>query len=263
MNPRNIVFVVITVLGVLADQLTKWWIVANVELGTGEIVIFDGWLSLVHAQNPGAAFGLLRGFEYRHWVFLVFTLIAGGVILDLLRKLPKSDWFMSLTLGLIFSGAVGNAIDRVRQQVVTDFIRVYTDDPGWKQWLVETVGTYEWPSFNVADAALVVGVAFFVLHELFIGSTTDDDAAKADAPEAEGSTEAEAEPTHETELAATRMMQSAVPVEPDAPTDYFPPDTDVTDGEGLLAFSTDEVPTESDDVPTQQGDPPEPRGSNS
>lgn len=180
---RDLVFLVTTVLGVIADQATKWWIVANVELGTGEIEVIPGFLSIVHAQNPGAAFGMLRSFEYRHYVFLVFTLIAAAVILDLFRKLPKTDWFMSLTLGLILSGAIGNAIDRVRQKVVTDFIRVYTDAPALKQWLIETFGTYEWPSFNVADAALVVGVAFFVLHHLFVGEPGEAEPAPEVQPD--------------------------------------------------------------------------------
>jgi signal peptidase II len=180
------VFLLVTVIGVLLDQATKWWVVRNLALETGEIVLIDGWVSIVHAQNPGAAFGMLRDFEYRHYIFVVFTIIAAGVILDLFRRLPKTDWFMSLTLGLILSGAVGNAIDRVRQRVVTDFIRVYTDVPELKRWLVETFGTYEWPSFNVADAALVVGVGMFVLHSLFVGDATEEEAEAPSEPEPDG-----------------------------------------------------------------------------
>ena len=166
-NPRNAVFALVTVLGIVLDQLTKWWIVANVDLYREELPIIPHFLSIVHAQNPGAAMSLLRDFEYRQVVFGIFTLVALGVIADMFRKVPKSDWFLSLTLGLILSGALGNAVDRVRQQYVTDFIRVYTDHAAARDWLVGTFGTAEWPTFNVADIALVVGVVLYALHSLW------------------------------------------------------------------------------------------------
>lgn len=181
MNQRNILFVVVAVLGVVLDQATKWWIVHNLPVNTGHIDLIPGFLSIVHAQNPGAAFGIFRDFEYRYLVFLGFAVIAVGVLLDLLRKLPKDDRFMSVTLGMILSGALGNAIDRVRHQVVTDFIRVYTDSPSLKGWLIDTFGTNEWPSFNVADVALVVGVGLFVIHQLFFEQPPAE-APAGDAP---------------------------------------------------------------------------------
>lgn len=174
MSRRNIVFLVVTVLGLLADQLSKAWIVGNIELHYGEIHILPGLLSIVHAQNPGAAMGMLRDFEHRHILFAVFTIIAVAVILDLFRRLPRDEWFMAGTLGLILSGALGNGIDRVRQRYVTDFVRVYTEHPPLKSWLVERFGTYEWPSFNVADSALVVGVTLFVVHYLLIDEKEPD-----------------------------------------------------------------------------------------
>lgn len=164
MNRRNIAFLVTMVLGLLADQLTKGWVVSNIEYRRGEIELIPGWLSIVHAQNHGAAWGMLSDFEYRHVVFGVFTVVAVVFLLDTLRRLPKSDLFMAGTLGLILSGALGNAVDRVRQQYVTDFIRVYTEHPRLQPWLVDTFGSSEWPSFNVADTSLVVGVILFLLY---------------------------------------------------------------------------------------------------
>jgi signal peptidase II len=165
-NRRNVIFVVVAVLGIALDQLTKAWIVANVPLGTEGLPVIPGFLSIVHARNPGAAFGVLGRFAYRHELFLVFTAVAVAVILDLVRKLPTSSRLMSTSLGLIFAGAVGNVIDRLRFHYVVDFIRVYTDQPTLRGFLVRQFGTNEWPSFNVADAALVVGVALFVIHHL-------------------------------------------------------------------------------------------------
>lgn len=164
---RNLViFLLITVIGTVLDQLTKAWVVANVALYRDELEIIPGFLSIVHAQNPGAALSLLHDFAYRHVVFAIFTVVAVVVIIRMFRELKPTEWFMAGTLGLILSGAVGNAIDRVRYQYVTDFIRVYTEHPPVHDWLLRTFGTAEWPTFNVADISLVVGVAFFALHQL-------------------------------------------------------------------------------------------------
>ena len=172
---KYIVFFLVFIIGVVLDQLTKWWIVANVEFTKEEIEVIPGFLSVVHAQNPGAAMGLLRNYEHRHYLFLVFTLIALAVIVDLFRRLPRTDVFMSLVLGLILSGAIGNGIDRLHKGTVTDFIRVYTDLPSLKVWLINTFGTNEWPSFNIADSALVVGVGLFLIHYMFLEEKETDE----------------------------------------------------------------------------------------
>ena len=104
-------------------------------------------------------------------------------IIDLLRKLPEEETFLATTLGLIFGGAVGNAIDRVHKGTVTDFLRVYTDNPDAKIWLIERFGTNEWPSFNIADAALVIGVGMFLIHYLFLEEPEGEQSA-VPAPDA-------------------------------------------------------------------------------
>ena len=152
----------------ILDQATKIWVYTNLAYRTDEIKVIPGFLSIVHAQNPGAAFGILVDYEHRHWVFLAFTVVAVFVIVDMYRKVPEHDRLLGFALGLILSGAVGNAIDRVHKQTVTDFIRVYTDNPSLKPKLVEWFGTYEWPSFNVADSALLIGVVLFMAHSMFV-----------------------------------------------------------------------------------------------
>ena len=72
-------------------------------------------------------------------------------------------YLVPIALAPIASGALGNAVDRVWKATVTDFLRVYISAPGAKQWLMETFGTAEWPSFNVADSTLLVGVVIFVI----------------------------------------------------------------------------------------------------
>lgn len=174
MNRKYSLFAIVTLVFVILDQATKIWVVRNIDYRTEEITIIDGFLSFVHAQNTGAAGGFLNQNEYRMVIFAVFTVVAVGVLLHMLWELPNDDLFQTSALGLIMSGAVGNAIDRVDKQSVTDFVRVYTEHPKLKPWLLEQFGTYEWPSFNVADAAIVVGLGMFGIHYLFLQKDDPD-----------------------------------------------------------------------------------------
>lgn len=204
----------LTSLLVLVDQLTKVWTVRALrysglpegrpgslpahtwdgirQLGHDpsnpeEILVIPGFLSFIHAQNPGAAMGMLVNNEYRMWIFLIFTVVAVGVLVSMYRQLPDDDRFQSATIALILSGAVGNAIDRLHKQAVTDFIRVYTEAPAAKAWLIATFRTAEWPTFNVADAAIVVGVAMYLIQYLIFERDKDiGNAGKSPLDEGEG-----------------------------------------------------------------------------
>lgn len=165
MNRTWTIFSIVTVVGVILDQVTKIWIVNNLEYRIDSIDIIPGFFQLVHAQNPGAAFGIMRNMPatLRVTLFLVFTIVALGVVLDMVRRLRPSDRLTPVFLGMIASGAIGNAIDRIHKQTVTDFLRFYTDNSEW----IATLRSYnlppEYPSFNVADIALVVGVLLYVV----------------------------------------------------------------------------------------------------
>ena len=168
MNRRNVVFTLVTVVGVVLDQATKAWVVSHIAERVGRVIVIPGFFDLVHEKNPGAALGLLRDFEYRYYVFFAFTVLAGLVVFDLFRRLPPSSTFLSTSLGLILSGAVGNAIDRLFHAEVTDFIRIYIGNDTLRH-LVESiplVGASVYPTFNIADAALVVGVGMLFVHYL-------------------------------------------------------------------------------------------------
>lgn len=168
------------ILGIVIDQVTKFWIYTQVDFGSETITVIPGFFDIVHAQNSGAAMGLLSNFAYRQWVFFGFTVLAIGVILNMLRQLALKDRFLPLVLGLIFSGAIGNLIDRIHKGTVTDFLRVHADGwPAARDWLIGQFGTAEWPSFNVADSALVVGVALFVIHYLFLEGRESDEHVSA------------------------------------------------------------------------------------
>lgn len=174
MARRTWVFGATLVALIALDQITKYFVEAHVGF-RDEIELIPGFLSIIHARNPGAAFSMLRDYEHRIWVFVGFNLIATGIVLDLWRRLPRDDAFHSFTLGMILSGALGNLVDRIfKDGIVTDFIRVYTDAPALRDWLLARVHTAEWPTFNVADSALVVGVGLFLVHYLFLEDRADD-----------------------------------------------------------------------------------------
>ena len=171
-------FTSVFVASVALDQVTKYWVRENITYGDryDEIQIIDGFFSLVHTQNRGAAFGIMEG---QMLFFAVFTLIALVFIVYSLWSMDEDDTYQNIALSLIGSGAVGNAIDRVHKQAVTDFLRIYTESPTLKPWLLENFGMAEWPSFNVADAAIVVGMIMFFVHGIFfeedVLSDEDDD----------------------------------------------------------------------------------------
>jgi signal peptidase II len=145
-NWRDVVFVSLAALVVIADQLTKTWI--RTHLAYGEVLWDKGWLQIIHVQNTGASFGIFTGKTLLIIiaVFLEMILILTIVYLFRKRLFFMDSMLMRVGAGLIFGGAIGNQIDRLRLGHVTDFI-----DFKW------------WPSFNVADASAVVG-AFIVAY---------------------------------------------------------------------------------------------------
>jgi signal peptidase II len=151
LRKKNILFLAITGLVVLLDQLSKIWIVASLRLHEG-FPLIDGFFNIVHVRNPGAAFGFLAAAPplFRSVFFIAVTVAAILLILRYLRVSRIEQPSLLWALALILSGAVGNLIDRVRFGEVVDFLDVY-------------VGTYHWPAFNVADSAITVGAAILIM----------------------------------------------------------------------------------------------------
>ena len=137
---RNVVFLLIALLIVAADQLSKIWIRSYPE---GQAIFETGFFRIIHTHNTGAAFGLFQGHSF---ALTVVALVTIAVILlyalFIYRRFPILDNRLGKSaLGLVLGGAVGNLIDRLRFGYVTDFI-----DFG------------VWPAFNIADSAVTVGV---------------------------------------------------------------------------------------------------------
>jgi len=132
-----------------SDQLSKLWVRAH--LAPGESLIITNRLSFINIENTGSAFGLLA-----NQTFLIITISVAGVlfILLFLRYLSPATTLSIVSVGLILGGAIGNLIDRIRFGCVTDFIY-------FRLW-----GDFYWPAFNIADAAITVGV-FVLIYSFY------------------------------------------------------------------------------------------------
>ena len=147
-------FLAIVAAVVIFDQLTKWWILNSFSLYES-LEVIPGFFSLTYLTNKGAAFGFLAGQAgvWRHYLFLVLGAVALVVIVFSWWRMRQSHPFYAISLPLIAGGAIGNLIDRLRHGAVVDFLDI-------------SVGTYHWPAFNVADSAICVGVAVFLLANI-------------------------------------------------------------------------------------------------
>ncbi len=150
--------------GVLAlDQATKLAVYFSLREGHDSIVLIPGYLGIVHAENRAAAFGMLADVPYRYAMFLVLALVMAVAATITAVRLPPHEKVTAAALGFVAGGALGNGVDRAWKGPVTDFVRVHVASGSVHDWLIANVGTSDWPAFNVADAALFIGIALFVL----------------------------------------------------------------------------------------------------
>lgn len=142
-------FGIVVAVGVVLDQVSKLAIDRSMQLHQSFPVI-DGIMNVTYVRNRGAAFSFLSEASWRLPFFVVVTLIACAVIVVALRRMTAEQTLGQLAVSMVFAGALGNLIDRIRVGEVVDFIDVY-----WRQ--------YHWPAFNVADMFICVGVALVLL----------------------------------------------------------------------------------------------------
>jgi len=135
---------------VLADQATK--AVVERMLVLHETIALTPFFALSYVRNTGAAFGVLAAAPVgvRLPLFLAVTVVASAAVVSYLRRTPADQRWRVAALGAVLGGAVGNLLDRVRYGEVVDFLDLH--------W-----GELHWPAFNVADAAITVGVAIVLL----------------------------------------------------------------------------------------------------
>jgi signal peptidase II len=145
----------IAVMVVLLDRLTKLAVARNISLHDSVQIIPD-FFRLTHVENRGAAFGLFADSpsEWKVWMLVLFSVVALIVVSALLWRNSHSLSTTGIGLSLILGGAIGNLWDRLLSGRVVDFLLFY-------------IGQYQWPAFNVADSAIVVGAGLLVIEILF------------------------------------------------------------------------------------------------
>jgi signal peptidase II len=154
----------------LLDQLTKLLVAGCID-GQQSLVVIGGFFNLVNWSNTGAAWGIFQNYNLVLAVVSVVTIIALYVFRHSLQFHRTAS---AIALGLIAGGIIGNFIDRVRLGHVVDFLDFYTNAEPVASWLQRYMGSNHWPAFNVADSAICVGVALYM-----IGSWRSDPDAEA------------------------------------------------------------------------------------
>jgi signal peptidase II len=142
---------------VVVDQVTKAIVRSQFELHDG-VPVIPGFFNLTRVHNTGAAFGMLNGIDFP-FKTAALSVVAAGALAGLAffaASLPIGPRVSRHGIALVIGGAAGNLIDRIAFGYVTDFVDVYWQ--GWHFW-----------AFNVADAAITVGVALMILDMLGLG----------------------------------------------------------------------------------------------
>ncbi len=137
----------------VVDQLVKYWVVFKFQLETRVSVPVLPFFSLTWVENRGVSMGMLTAdTETGRWMLVGMTALIAVVVAVWIRR--ERHWPEALALGLVLGGALGNIVDRVRVGFVIDFIHLHA-------------GPWSFYVFNVADAAITVGVAILLARALF------------------------------------------------------------------------------------------------
>ena len=133
----------------LLDQVTKHLIRQN--LLTGHVTVIPGFFDLSYVQNTGAAWGIMQGLN--SWL-VILSLIMLAMLIIFRRSILQDTIVHRIATGLMIGGIIGNLVDRLRLGYVVDFLHFF-----WRD--------HHFPSFNVADSAICVGVALYIITQLF------------------------------------------------------------------------------------------------
>jgi signal peptidase II len=154
----------IALLIIALDRVTKIAIAHRLSLH-GSITVIPGFFRIIHAENPGAAFGIFADSpaEWKTGLLIGFSMVALLIVSALLWKNSHSLTSTGIGLSLILGGAIGNLWDRLVSRRVVDFLLFY-------------IGPHQWPAFNVADSAIVVGAGLLVFEIVFAKSPSQQSA---------------------------------------------------------------------------------------
>src|SRR3954468_21722118 len=167
---RKLRYLLVSLAVIVLDQWTKWRVEAHLPHHSTRPVI-PGLLNLTHVRNTGVAFGLFASDGGGGGGGWLLTLLGLGALIAVglyFWFTPSRDRVLLVALALVVGGAVGNLIDRVASGAVTDFLDVY-------------IGIPHWPSFNVADSAISVGIVLMAIDSFRPRHPTHDVAHEAPA----------------------------------------------------------------------------------
>ncbi len=147
---RKMSYLLISLAVLVLDQWTKWLVELHLPHHAAHPVI-PGFFNLTHVRNTGVAFGLFASDHGRSSMLLILLGLAALLAVGLYFWFtPSKDRILLTALALVVGGAIGNLIDRITSGAVTDFIDIY-------------VGDHHWPSFNIADSAISIGIVLMAI----------------------------------------------------------------------------------------------------
>ena len=153
-RPNALPWLLVSLLVLVLDQLSKQWVLASLPEYTA-IPVIEGFWNWYRTYNTGAAFSFLSDAGgWQKWFFTVLAFGISGLLAVWLWRTPRGDWRTALPFALVIGGAIGNVIDRLQHGHVIDFIQWH-----WRD--------HYWPAFNIADAAIVGGAIGIALFGLF------------------------------------------------------------------------------------------------
>ncbi|WP_182655905.1 signal peptidase II [Stenotrophomonas lacuserhaii] len=158
-RPNALIWLVVSVVVIILDQWSKAWVLSSLP-EYEPVPVIEGFWNWFRTYNTGAAFSFLS--DAGGWQKYFFTVLAigiSGLMAWWLYGTARSNWRSALPFALVIGGAIGNVIDRQVHGHVVDFIQWY-------------VGDHYWPSFNIADAAIVVGAVGIAVFGLFEGKSS-------------------------------------------------------------------------------------------
>lgn len=151
LTKRNKLLYLITLIVLIGgDQFTKHLISSSMQLGQSQEII-DNFFYFTYAHNTGVAWGMLAG---HLWLFIIVALISAVLMIIFFKRTRKEEILTRFGLVLIFAGMIGNLADRIVLGYVRDFIDVI-------------IFNYNFPIFNIADVAVVIGVALIIIEIIF------------------------------------------------------------------------------------------------
>ncbi|WP_355586330.1 signal peptidase II [Xanthomonas cannabis] len=154
-KPSALIWLLLSAVVIGLDQWSKAWVLSNLPEYT-PVAVIDGFWNWYRTYNTGAAFSFLSDAGgWQLWFFTALAVGISGLLAFWLSRTARNEWRSALPYALVIGGAIGNVIDRLMHGHVVDFIQWY-------------IGSHIWPSFNIADSAIVggaIGIAVFGLFD--------------------------------------------------------------------------------------------------